>query len=142
MRQGNTTFAYANIIFIASSLLLQLALVYIQNDKRGRKAILYEAVIVALAIKPGVDAFRVVHGNKQREDTLLDPLAEATLSKSVEIVAEAVPSSVLQSYALLSGAGMSGNAIASIVVSAASIAYNSCTISMDMDTGKFYSSAI
>ena len=44
--EGNAHFAYANIAFVAVSLVIQLILVYVQNMKRGWKVIAYEELIV------------------------------------------------------------------------------------------------
>ena len=56
-------------------------------------------------------------------------------SKLTELVAESIPSSCLQSYALFgTGTEISKTAIFSILVSASSIAYTSSVISIDWDT--------
>ena len=51
-KEGNFSFAKANIAFIAASLLLQLLIVVGTNIKQGKKKIAYECLIVVCMIKP------------------------------------------------------------------------------------------
>ena len=53
--------------------------------------------------------------------------------------AESLPSSVLQTYALIIAPEVSKAAVVSIVVSAMAISFTSATISTDYDCGKFFS---
>ena len=132
---GQNNFAWANIAFIGVSLLFQLGVVYLQNNKRGWKVMAYEAMIVLLMIKPAIDTSRVAKGEVQEENTAFDPQAELILTKCVEMVAEAIPSSVLQSYAIVSDTDdVSRQAVFSVFISAGCIAFASSTMSMDKDT--------
>ena len=131
---GNYGYAYANIGFIAASLFIQLILVYGQNRKKGMKAITYEAMVVLLLIKPAVDCHRVANGDVQEENSLVDYQMELTFTKVCEMFCESIPSSVLQTFALLESGDASEQVVASIVVSASCIAFVSSTISQDFDT--------
>ena len=62
------------------------------------------------------------------------PLMEMSVFKIIETVFEAVPSSILQIYALLSTPEKSFDALLSILVSAATIAFTSSMLSYDWDT--------
>ena len=132
---GQTGFAWANIAFIAACLSIQLGIVYSQNKKRGWKVLAYEAMFVLLMIKPAIDASRVASGEAQEERTLLDQNTELAYTKCAELFAEAIPSRVLQTYAILSDTDLiSKQAVFSIFISAGCIAFSSSTISMDLDT--------
>jgi len=132
--EGKNDFAYANIAFIAVSLICQLIVVLVQNKKRGWKVIAKESLIVASMLKPAVDAKRVAAGNIQAEDAFADPQMENTFTKCAEMFGESIPSSVLQTYALLGSGELSFGPVRSIVVSCLAIAYSSTVISMDFDT--------
>jgi len=69
--EGNNHFALANIAFIISNLVLQLIMVFVQNKKRGTKVVAYEMLIVAIMIKPAIDAMRVANGDAQADNTAL-----------------------------------------------------------------------
>ena len=133
-KEGNVHFAYANIAFVGVSLLCQLIVVFIQNKKRGWKALMYESMIVCSMLKPAIDAKRVVSGNIQVENAFGDPQLESTFNKCAEMIGESIPSSVLQTYALLGASEVTNGPLFSIVISAGSIAYASTTISLDFDT--------
>jgi len=75
--EGNNHFAWANIAFIGANIFIQLIIVFAQNKKRGIKVLLYEMLIVAVMIKPAVDAMRVANGESQ-PDTTVDPQMELT----------------------------------------------------------------
>jgi len=132
---GNYGFAWANIAFIAASLLIQLIIVLCQNKKRGWRVLAYEAMIVLLMVKPAVDARRVAGGEDKEEHSLLEPQTELSFTKCAELFAESIPSSVLQTYAILSDTNhIPKQAVFSIFISAACIAFASSTLSLDWDT--------
>jgi len=133
-KEGNDHFAYANIAFVGVSLLVQLLVTYLQNKKRGWKVVAYEELIVICMIKPAIDAKRLASGAIQEENTLFDPQTENTIAKCAEMFGESIPSSVLQTYALIGSSELSAGPTTSIVVSCLAIAYSSTVISLDMDT--------
>jgi len=134
INEGKNGFAKASIAFIGVSLLLQILIAFAQNKKRGKKIIGHEMLIAVAMIKPAMDAKKVADGNIQLEDTLFVPNIELTISKCAEIFAEAIPSSVLQVFALFEAKKAGSAAIFSILISAFTIAYSSTIISMDFDT--------
>ena len=92
-------------------------------------------MIVLSMCKPAVEAMRVASGKPQEENTLFDDQTALFYSKSNEIFTESIPSSVLQTYALLSDTNdVSKQAVFSIFISAGCIAFTSSTISLDLDT--------
>ena len=132
--EGRDGFAWTNLSFIGVCLILQLLVVYGQNKKRGKRIVAYEMLIVVSMLKPAMDAGRVASGNVHEEGALLDPSTELTLTKCIEMFSESIPSSIIQTYALLDSKETKVGALGSIAVSAVAIAYASTTISMDMDT--------
>ena len=132
-KQGNNHSAWANIAFIGSSLFFQVIIVYVQTKKRGLKVTTYEIAIVLLMLKPAVDAKRVANGDAQAEGAVFDPETELVYTKTGEIAMESIPSSILQTYALLGSDGISFSAVFSIIISASCIAFASSTVSMDKD---------
>ncbi|GMH94227.1 hypothetical protein TL16_g12845 [Triparma laevis f. inornata] len=64
----------------------------------------------------------------------MEPLIEMTMCKGIETVFEAIPGSILQIYALILAEEKSADALISILVSAATIAFTSSMISYDWDT--------
>ena len=131
--EGRDIYGWTNLAFILVSLLLQFVIVIVQNRKRGVKVVVREIAIVVLMIKAPIDAKRVASGNIQEELCLFDPQMEYTYTKCADMFGEGIPSSILQTYALLDD-GMSATAVVSIVISAASIAFSSTTISIEYDT--------
>ena len=79
--------------------------------------------------------FYFSNSHAREEHTLVDQQAELTGTKLCEMFAESLPSSVLQTYALLGpDTVVSKIAVTSIIVSASCIAFASSTISADWDT--------
>ena len=94
------------------------------------KTILFEMLMVLLMVKPALDAKRVASGNIMLEDSCGDPAEELTLMKIIEMFAESLPSSVLQTYAVFKNDDYSAAAISSIAVSAMTISFVSTTMSV------------
>ena len=132
--KGKYGYAYANVAFIGVTLFLQWLTIFHQNRKRGLKVIAYESLILLSVTKPAVDAMRVASGEAQPENSVMDPQMELTFTKTIEMFAESIPSSVLQVHALLGSDEFSKQAVFSILVSASAIAFASTTISVDFDT--------
>ena len=86
---------------ISLNILVQLILVVLQNGRKPRAVILREMVIVLSCCKPGVDAYRVLKGEKKDLFLRFDPLMEMVYSKGVELVLEAIGGSVLQTTILI-----------------------------------------
>ena len=79
--EGNTNFAYANLVFIAGALLLHLMATVFQNRHRGKKVITYEVLIVLFMLKPAWDAKKIASGDEKAKNAPLTPQTESTLTK-------------------------------------------------------------
>ena len=84
--EGQAIFGHINLAMVATSLLIQLVIVYTQNKKKGYKKLAYEVLTVILFIKPAVDALRVANGTETEEGSAFDPMAELMTTKGVEMV--------------------------------------------------------
>ena len=84
-KQGRPGFAAASIWMIATSMTLRVVVVYAQGHKRGAGRVCREIAIVLLALKPAVDAFRVVSGEEQHTDHMTNPFNEMILGKCAEM---------------------------------------------------------
>lgn len=87
-----------------------------------------------IGCKPALDAYRVGSGAEQEDHQLFTPLIEMTFCKGIELVCESIPASVVQIYALIFAKDRKLGALASILVSAATIGFTSSMISYDWDT--------
>ena len=123
-REGRTSYAFTNLAFIGGCSLLQILVAFAQNKKRGTKVVVYEWLVILSMLKPAVDAWRVSSGKIQEEHALFTPHMELTFMKCVEIFAESIPSSIIQSYALLGEKEVPKSAVFSIAVSAFAIKSN------------------
>jgi hypothetical protein len=122
-------------IMVGMCLLLQLSIVWMQTHKGPRRVVLREVLIVLTGLAPGVHAMRVADGNKKSEHAAVEPELELTIVRCLEMACEAVPASVLQTYALLKTSGGGGDfsyrALASIVVSALTTGFVAASISFE-----------
>jgi len=88
---------------------------------------------VLIGFKPAVDAYNIAKGKKQEKGQSLDPLAELTVMKEVEMFAESIPGVIIQLMAIANGGGDVA-AWVSVVVSALTTGYGGAVISYDWDT--------
>jgi len=72
-------------------------------------------------------------GSIEADNTVFDPALELVYTKAVEMFCESIPSSVLQTFAILNAEEMTNTAVFSIICSALAIAFTSTTISIDID---------
>ena len=131
--EGDEGYGKINAILIGLTMLIQLLASYAQN-KKSTKHFFQDAFCVLTGFKPALDAYKVGSGAEQHDHQFMSPLMEMSIFKSLETVFEAVPSSVVQIYALLSGKEKSLDAVISILVSAATIAFTSSMLTYDWDT--------
>jgi hypothetical protein len=127
----------ASIISLATSVILQLLIVWIQNRKLGTFRVLKESVPILLGFKPAVDAYRVAKGVRMEAQQTLETMAEMTYIKGIELFAEAIPSVIIQIMALTTLSAdetVPTGAAISLVVSALSTGFISASISYDWDT--------
>ncbi|GMH81378.1 hypothetical protein TL16_g08911 [Triparma laevis f. inornata] len=122
-----------NAVLIGLTIFIQILVAYAQNSKKLTH-FLPDTACILTGFKPALDAYRVGSGVEKEEYQFLTPLAEMTVCKCTEFVFEAVPSSVVQIFALLLAKEKKLDALISIPVSAATIAFSSSMISYDFDT--------
>jgi hypothetical protein len=134
---GEYFYAYALVAMIAACLVNQLLLVYGQNVRASRGMLLREMLYVVTFVKPGVDAIRCARKEELSEEHVADALSELAASKSIEMVFESIPGSVLQTLVMLRiflrGGGVSKTAAASLLVSAVTTSFSSTVISFNYD---------
>ena len=114
-------------------MLFQILVGYANNSK-NLSHFLKDALAISVGFKPALDAYRVGSGSEQEDHQLFPPLQDMAYCKIAETVFEAVPSSIVQIYALLFAEEKGLDAMVSIVVSAATISFTSAMISYDYDT--------
>lgn len=128
----------ATLASLATSIILQLLVVLLQNRKKGVRRILKEVAIVIAGMKPAVDAFRVASGAEQEKNTMLDPTTEMTSCKVVEMFAENIPGIVIRTSAIIndlnSGESVNWTIYLSLAVSILATGFVSATLSYDWDT--------
>jgi hypothetical protein len=122
-----------NASLIGLTMGLQIFVAYGQNKTKLRE-FLKDVVIIASGLKPAYDAFKIGTGAEQMEHQKFDPLLEMTFCKCIETVFEAIPSSIIQIYAILASGDFGKIAIASILISGATTAFTSVMITYDWDT--------
>ncbi|GMI00639.1 hypothetical protein TrST_g8799 [Triparma strigata] len=131
--ESEEEYGKTNAILISLTVILQIICAYVQNFK-STKHFFQDAICTLIGFKPALDAYRVGSGAEQEKHQIFDPLTEMTMFKGIETVFEAIPSSIVQIYALLSAKEKSLDAVISILVSAATIAYTSSVLTYDWDT--------
>jgi len=87
---------------LLTNLAINLLICYIQNKKKGWKAVGKDWLLVLSYLKPDVDAWKVASGAAQDENSLFDPQNEIMFCKAAEIVTESIPGTILQMSAFLS----------------------------------------
>ena len=133
-KDGKEMFYKASLTMLGTSMFIMLFIVWVQNHKMGWKRVLVEMIPVVVGLKPAVDAYRIAAGAEIEEGQSFDPLTELTFCRGVEMFAEAIPGVIIQLSAILSDAGFSGIAIASLAVSALTTGFISASISYDWDS--------
>ncbi|GMH83489.1 hypothetical protein TL16_g09612 [Triparma laevis f. inornata] len=130
---GQQSYGKINSWLIGLTMLMQIIISYAQNS--GKSSLLLQDVICILTgFKPALDAYRVGSGAEREDHQKFTPLTEMTWCKCIEVVFEAVPSSILQMFALILASEKNTGAIFSILVSAATIGFSSAMITYDWDT--------
>mmetsp|Transcript_732 Transcript_732/g.1207 ORF Transcript_732/g.1207 Transcript_732/m.1207 type:complete len:961 (-) Transcript_732:44-2926(-) len=131
-------FAWATVGSIALNIFLQSLFTFLQNKARPTRQQLREQLHVLTLIKPGVDAWRVASGSEQEEGAVMHTMAEFTGNKVIELIAEAIPGSVIQLTALLKFGLDSPSANFSFLFCIFTAAFSSAMLSFDWDTNKSY----
>ena len=82
LKEGKTSYAYANIMMIGVNWLIQLFLVYFQTGRNILgSAFLKEALIATLGLKPGLDAWNVCTGKEQQPGQTFDAMQDVRIGK-------------------------------------------------------------
>lgn len=131
--KGQEGYGRFNAWLMGLTMFFQITIAYVQNHKK-LKFFFQDSVAVMTGLTPALDAYRVGSGAEQDEHQPFSPMHEMTLCKAAGTVFEAVPSSTLQIYVLLQAKERGKDAMVSVIVSVASIAFTSSMISYDWDT--------
>ena len=84
LKEGKTSYAYANIIMIGVNWVIQLIIVYGQTGRNiFGSAFLKEALIATIGLKPGWDAWNVCMGKEQQPGQTLDAMHEVRIGKGL-----------------------------------------------------------
>jgi hypothetical protein len=130
---GMEGYGQTNATLIGLTMGIQMILAFIQNSSEPFR-FLRECLVILTGFKPAYDAWRVGSGADAKDHHVFSPLTEMTYCKSIETVFEAIPSSIVQIYALVISGGSNRIAMLSILISAATTAFTSVMISYDWDT--------
>jgi hypothetical protein len=130
-------YAWASLGSLLINLILQAFATFGQNRARPWQRQLKEQFFVWSLVKPGVDAWRVASGAAHEEGQLVDAQAELTANKSIELVAEAIPGTLIQLSALLmSESKPTRSALFSFAFCILTAAFTSAITSWDWDLNK------
>jgi hypothetical protein len=131
---GQEVFAFATLAMVATNMLIQLLVVFVQYRGSRKRVIILEVIAVVLAIKPALSAYHVASGRKRSRHHTFDSFVELNLVKGAEMLAESIPAGIVQAYAIIMGGSNSTVAIISILVSAMATGFTCTIISHDIDT--------
>ena len=133
--EGSYGFAKGIIATIVINTSVQLLIVFTQNRKMPTKILLWQLLTTIFCLKPAVDARKVASGVEKHVNELYNSEMEMTMSRSVEIVCESLPSGIMQMYAFLLAKDRNNVAAAvSIVISAMTTGFAGTIISWDLET--------
>jgi hypothetical protein len=130
-------YAWASLGSLLTNLILQALITFVQNRAKPWQRQLQEQFFVWSLVKPGVDAWRVASGAAHEEGQLVDAQTEMSFNKSVELVAEAIPGTLIQLSALLmSESKPTRSALFSFAFCILTAAFTSAVTSWDWDLNK------
>ncbi|GMH78487.1 hypothetical protein TrST_g4778 [Triparma strigata] len=130
---GQEGYGKINAWLIGLTMFCQILIGYANNSKKPSHLV-KDALAILVGFKPALDAYRVGSGSEQEDHQIFPPLQDMSYCKGIEVVFEAIPSSVVQIYALLLAKEKGLDAVVSVLISAATIAFTSSVISYDWDT--------
>ncbi|GMH74049.1 hypothetical protein TrLO_g9753 [Triparma laevis f. longispina] len=134
---GGNGFANASLISLLANVALQIAIVLMQTRKQAKGRLFKEILCVVSFTKPGVDAYRVIIGADNEAGSIMDPKTEMIFIKCCELVAEAIPGTLIQTYAFLVGSNQSNAAVFSLIVFVFTASFTATGISFDKDVDKY-----
>jgi hypothetical protein len=130
-------YAWASLGSLLTNLTFQAIGTFTQNRAKPWQRQLKEQFYVWSLVKPGVDAWRVASGAAHEEGQMMDAQTELTMNKSVELVAEAIPGTLIQLSALLiSESKPTRSALFSFAFCILTAAFTSAVTSWDWDLNK------
>jgi hypothetical protein len=118
---------------MAGTLFFQIILVFMNNVNSSGKNQWLQILQVLLFIKPIVDAFDVVSGKERLEGQAFAPADVLFATKCTEVIAEAVPGAIFQTYTYMHNPLRPRAVLISIVSSVLSTAYIISYMSFDVD---------
>jgi hypothetical protein len=80
-QEGQEGFARAMVLMISASIFVQVLICIMQKGKESWRELVKDITIVALGLKPGVDALRLLTKNKQGEHAKMDAKTELVATK-------------------------------------------------------------
>ena len=129
--------AWASLGSLLTNLIFQAFGTFAQNRAKPWQRQLKEQFFVWSLVKPGVDAWRVASGAAQEEGQVVDAQTELTANKSAELVAEAIPGTLIQLSALLmSESKPTRSALFSFAFCILTAAFTAAITSWDWDLNK------
>lgn len=132
---GQGGFGNAALSSLLTNVASQLLIVFVQNYKKPKR-LLREFAYALTFTKPGVDAYRVAIGAEAEVGSMFAPKCELIYTKGAELFTEAIPGTMIQMYAFLTGSNHSSAAIFSLIVSVVTAAFTSTGLSFDQDLDK------
>ena len=135
---GESGYAWASLGSLLVNLTFQALVSYIQNRAKPWRRQVREQVYVWSLVKPGVDAFRVASGAEHEEGQMMDAQFELTFNKGCELVAEAIPGTLIQLAAILTSKSKpTTSALFSFAFCIFTSAFTSTIMSWDWDLNKW-----
>ena len=134
--RGDKWYAWATLASIGVNLTFQSVGAGIQNHNKPWQRQLWEQLFVWCLAKPGVIAWRVSSGSAHEVGMFMNAETELTFNKSVELVTEVVPGSLIQLAAILCTSGTSKTAILSFLLCIGSAGFTSACMSWDWDMSR------
>ncbi|GMI44330.1 hypothetical protein TrCOL_g754 [Triparma columacea] len=130
-------YAWASLGSLLINLTLQALATFAQNKAKPWQRQAKEQFFVWSLVKPGVDAWRVASGIAQEEGQAVNAQTELTANKSIELVAEAIPGTLIQlSAILMSESKPTRSAHFSFAFCILTAAFTSAITSWDWDLNK------
>jgi hypothetical protein len=134
LMNGDTFVAWMTVGAVLLNWILQLLIIFgqwrlLKVDRR--KVMAFEAALVITFLKPGWDAYSVVHNVVQVPGATNDALTNAGYCKASEMFAESIPGLFVQSVALLQSTSVTRGAIFSLFMSACSTGMTATSMADD-----------
>jgi hypothetical protein len=129
---GQQGTALSLAIMVGLCISMQLLFCWMNTRKGSKRVMVREFLIVLSGLAPGVHAMRVANGTEQNQSAFVNPEMELVIARSMEMVFESCPGSVLQTYSLMKSLRsdkFSSAALASIIVSALTTGFGAAVMS-------------